>query len=252
MLAEIYYNAAMTRPLIFIPTYNERENVEVICADILAQKIECDILFMDDASPDGTGVILDGLARRHANVRVIHREGKEGIGSAHQAGIRWAYEQGYKILITMDSDQTHPPRYLPDLLAASKSAQVVVGSRHLREDSLKDWDFLRLILTHISHALTNVLLRMPHDATTAYRLYKLDEIPKEVFGLARSKGYSFFFESLYLLQTNSIVIKDVPVVLPARTRGNSKMALRDAARSAGQLMYLFAVQCLAPGRLRIP
>lgn len=241
----------MTRPLIFIPTYNERDNVEVICADILAQGLDCNILFMDDASPDGTGEVLDGLARKHSNVKVIHRQGKAGIGSAHQAGIRWAYDQGYKILITMDSDQTHPPRYLPDFIEASKSAQVVVGSRHLREDSLQDWDFLRLILTHISHALTSRLLKMPHDATTAYRLYKLTEIPKEIFDLVESKSYAFFFESLYILQVNGVVIKDVPIILPARTRGNSKMALRDALRSAWQLITLYAVQTFTPGRLKL-
>ncbi len=241
----------MARPLIFIPTYNERENVEVICADILKQGIECDILFMDDASPDGTGEILDGLARRHSNIQVIHRQGKEGIGSAHQAGIRWAYDHGYKTLITMDSDQTHPPAHLPAFLEASTTCQVVVGSRHLREDSLKDWDPVRLILTHVSHMLTSRLLRLPHDATTAYRLYRLDHIPRRLFDLVRSKSYAFFFESLYVLQVNGVVIKDVPVILPARTRGNSKMALHDAVRSLGQFLYLYAVQTLAPRLLKL-
>lgn len=241
----------MARPLIFIPTYNERDNVEVICAEILKQGIECDILFMDDASPDGTGEILDALARKHPNIRVIHRRGKEGIGSAHQAGIRWAYEQGYETLITMDSDQTHPPEHLPAFLEASKTCQVVVGSRHLREDSLKDWDPLRLVLTRVSHTLTSRLLGMPHDATTAYRLYRLDRIPRELFGLVRSKSYAFFFESLYVLQVNGVVIRDVAVILPARTRGNSKMAVRDAVRSLGQFLYLFAVQTFAPRRLKL-
>jgi dolichol-phosphate mannosyltransferase len=241
----------MSRPLIFIPTYNERENVGPICADILNLGLDCDILFLDDASPDGTGGILDGLAGKHPNVRVIHRQGKDGIGSAHQAGIRWAYDHGYKTLITMDSDQTHPPQYIPDLLAASKDCQVVVGSRHLREDSLKDWDPLRLILTHISHTLTLRLLKMPHDATTAYRAYKLDEIPRRIFDLVQSTSYAFFFESLYILQVNGVVIKDLAVTLPARTRGNSKMALADAVRSAWQLLYLYAARFLAPGRLKL-
>lgn len=241
----------MERPLIFIPTYNERENVEIICADILKQKIDCDVLFMDDGSPDGTGKVLNELASRHSNVRVVHREAKSGIGSAHQAGIRWAYDKGYKTLITMDSDQTHPPQYLPDLIAASKDCGVVVGSRHLREDSLKDWDFLRLVLTRVSHALTVHLLGMRHDATTAYRLYKLERIPRGIFDLVESKSYAFFFESLYILQVNGIAIKDVGITLPARTRGNSKMTFRDAARSAGQLAYLLALQTFAPGRLRL-
>ncbi len=126
-----------------------------------------------------------------------------------------------------------------------------MGSRHLREDSLKDWALQRLILTHISYALTSFLLRMPHDATTAYRLYKLDQIPRQIFDLVQSKSYPFFFESLCILQANGMTIKDVPITLPARTLGNSKMLPRDVACGAWRLFCLCVLQVLAPERLRL-
>ena len=90
--------------LIFIPTYNERENVEAILGQLLALKLDTDILFVDDNSPDGTGDLLDQLASAHPNMIVQHRAGKLGIGSAHMHGIAWAYEQGYTQLVTMDCD----------------------------------------------------------------------------------------------------------------------------------------------------
>ena len=103
--------------LIFIPTYNERENVEVILRQILDLRLDADILFVDDNSPDGTGQLLDALASSHPNVFVQHRAGKLGIGSAHKQGIAWAYDHGYRLLVTMDCDATHSPEQIRDFLA---------------------------------------------------------------------------------------------------------------------------------------
>src|SRR5271169_1676147 len=123
--------------LVFVPTYNERENVEVLCNEILSLGLDLDILFMDDNSPDGTGDIIDKLVSENANVYVIHRSGKLGIGSAHQDGISWAYDKGYSILITMDCDFTHPPEYIPRIIAHAAGYDVVVGSRYMNKDSLE-------------------------------------------------------------------------------------------------------------------
>ena len=93
--------------LIFIPTYNESENVEVLFSHIYKLNLDAEILFLDDNSPDGTGQIIERLAADNENVHSIHRSGKQGIGSAHAAGIRWAYEHRFKYLVTMDCDFTH-------------------------------------------------------------------------------------------------------------------------------------------------
>ncbi len=224
--------------LVFIPTFNEKENVERLYEGIKSLGLELDVLFVDDNSPDGTGFVLDELATKNANVKVIHRKGKLGIGSAHQAGIKWAYENKYSQLITMDCDFTHPPEYIPELLKQSKDFDVVVGSRYLHKDSLAEWNLFRKTLTRAGHVLTTVFLKMPYDATGAFRLYNLNKIPDHAFTLVSSKGYSFFYESLYILHLNGFSIDEIPIDLPARTYGHSKMALSDAWNS---FKFLFSI-----------
>src|SRR5690349_20504841 len=102
--------------LIFVPTYNEAENVEALYNQICDLKLDAHILFLDDNSPDGTGDIIDRLAAENPKVHVIHRPGKQGIGSAHTTGIRWAYQHGFQSLVTMDCDFTHSPQRIPEFL----------------------------------------------------------------------------------------------------------------------------------------
>jgi len=228
-----------SRTLVFIPTYNERENVEKICSEILVLGIDLDVLFLDDNSSDGTAAILKKLATKYPNVKVVFRPGKLGVGSAHLDGIRWAYDHGYKKLVTMDCDFTHSPGYLLDFLNRSNDCDVVVGSRYLLGSSLADWNKLRKFLTHAGHFMTKRLLGMKYDATGGFRLYRLDSIPREVFDAVRSKGYSFFFESLYVLQINNFRIVEFPIILPARTYGHSKMSLAEAFHSLWRLFHLY-------------
>ena len=239
------------RPLIFIPTYNEKDNVERILSEITELNLGADILFLDDNSPDGTGELLDRMAAGNPAVRIIHRPGKAGIGSAHQEGLRVAYDSERRIMITMDCDFTHPTKYIPDFLARAERCDVAVGTRFQRADSLADWDPVRLVLTHLAHRLTKALLDMPYDATGAFRLYRLDRIPREVWGLVRSVGYSFFIESLFVLNSNRFSIVEVPITLPARTKGHSKMTVRDAFRTAARLWELHREAKADPGRFRL-
>ena len=225
--------------LIFIPTYNECENVEKICSQILALGIKLDILFLDDNSTDGTCAILEGLEKKHPNVQVVFRAGKLGVGSAHLDGIRWAYDHGYSKLITMDCDFTHSPSYLPDFISHSNDYDVVVGSRYLLRSSLSGWNPFRKFLTHAGHFMTKYFLAMKYDATGAFRLYRLDRIPRQIFDLVHSQGYSFFFESLHVLQINKFCIFEIPIVLLARTYGHSKMRMREVLHSAQLLFHLY-------------
>jgi dolichol-phosphate mannosyltransferase len=213
--------------LVMIPTYNERENVEKMCHDISNTGIDTDILFIDDNSPDGTGAVLDELAKAVPRVMIMHRPGKQGIGSAHRDGISWVYEHGYTHLVTMDCDFTHSPDNIRDLLALSDDYDVVVGSRHMRDDSLNGWNFWRKCITRTGHLLTTALLKMPYDATGAFRLYRLNRIPPELFRSVESRGYSFFIESLTIITLNGFSIKEVPIALPPRTYGHSKLQFRD-------------------------
>ncbi len=228
-----------TKVLIFIPTYNESENVVILLERLMALGLDADIVFMDDNSPDGTGKILDLLAEHNPRLKVLHRTGKLGIGSAHQEGIAWAYARGYTFLITMDCDFTHPPEILPELLKYREDYDVVIGSRYMLKDSLEGWNIYRKILTKLGHFLTALLLRLKYDATGALRLYRLDKIPPYAFNLVTSRGYSFFYESLFILNFNHFRIKEIPIKLPVRTYGHSKMRLSDAWQGFKLLIVLF-------------
>jgi dolichol-phosphate mannosyltransferase len=237
------------RSLVLVATYNERANAERLCREILGLNLGLDVLFVDDNSPDGTGELLDALSRELPAVQVLHRAGKLGIGSAHADGLRWAYDHGYSLLVTMDGDFTHEPRYIPGLLAeAARGADVVLGSRYLLKSSLAGWNPWRKALTRIAHLLTQGLLRMPYDATNAFRCYRLGTIPRRLFEGVVSPGYSFFFESLYVLHRNRLRIAEVPVPLPKRAYGISKMSLREVVNSVRLLFAICFEALFNPGK----
>ncbi len=237
------------RTLIFIPTYNEAGNVEALYRKIEELELGCDFLFLDDNSPDGTGEIIDRLAEANSRAYTIHRAGKLGIGSAHADGIHWAYTHGYEVLVTLDCDFTHSPDRIPDFIGYASDYHVVIGSRFMQENSLPDWNAFRKTLTYGGHFMTSLLLRMPLDATGAFRLYRLDRIPEDIFGLIVSRGYSFFFESLYVLWLNGATVKEIPISLPARIQGNSKMQIKDAYQSFHLLLKLLRRRIVEPKTL---
>ena len=219
------------KTLIFIPTYNESENVERIFKEIRTLGLDADILFLDDNSPDGTGLIIDDLVRNNQRLFVIHRSGKLGIGSAHKCGINWAYDNGYDCLITMDCDFTHAPSYILNFIRGEDKADIVVGSRYMKKHSLSTWNLYRKFLTRLGHFLTVSLLNMPYDASGAFRLYNLRQINRNIFSLIKSNGYSFFFERLFVLYFNKKTIFEIPIELPSRMYGTSKMTWKDAWKS---------------------
>lgn len=240
------------KTLIFIPTYNERENVGPMCEQILALGLDADLMFMDDGSPDGTGAALDELAAKHRRVLVAHRTAKLGIGTAHQAGINYAYDNGYERLVTLDCDFTHSPALIPTFMERGETSDVVVGTRFARSGSLPGWTLVRRSLTALGHFMTETLLGMTQDATGAFRVYDLRRIPRELFGLVESKGYSFFFESLFILNKNGFSIAEIPITLAARTQGSSKMGVGDVRRSVERLFTVFAAEQSDPRRFRLP
>lgn len=216
--------------LVMIPTYNESGNIHSLIERLITirQKLgNFDILFIDDNSPDRTGDLLDEYNKKYNFISIIHRDGKLGIGTAHQRGIEFAYNLKYTHLITMDGDFTHPPELIPELLSHSGTYNIVIGGRHAKRSSLEGWDVYRKTLTFIGHQFTMRLLHLPYDATSAFRVYRIDIIPQDVFKLVMSESYSFFFESLCILNENKFTIYDVPVVLPPRAAGSSKLKFKD-------------------------
>jgi dolichol-phosphate mannosyltransferase len=237
--------------LVFVPTFNEVQNVEMISKRILDTHIELDILFLDDNSPDGTGELLDKMSLENNRIKVLHRKHKQGIGSAHIAGIRWGYENGYNTIITMDCDMTHDPSMIPNFLEKAKSADIVVGSRYIEKNSLPGWNLFRKIMTHGGHFLTKNILGIRQDATGGFRLYRSNRVPKEIFNLIVSKGYSFFYESLFLLIENGFHVQEIPLSLPARTYGSSKMSLKEITRSVFNLFLIGWKRLSRPSSFKI-
>ena len=229
------------KTLVVVPTYNERDNAPRMVEAIKALDLDVDVLFVDDNSPDGTGILLDAMCADYPRLSVRHRSGKNGIGSAHLDGIAAAYAAGYQRLVTLDSDFSHSPEDIPHFLRAAEAADVVVGSRWTAENSLPGWNLFRRMMTGMGHVLTRIVLGLPYDATGAFRAYRLDRIPEAVFSLVRSKSYAFFFESLFILHKNACRIHEIPIVLPARTYGHSKMTARAALQSV-RIMLGIAVR----------
>lgn len=238
--------------LIFVPTYNERDNAPQMARAIANLGLDADILFVDDNSPDGTGRLLDDLSDKIPRLIVQHRKGKLGIGSAHAGAIAWAYEQGYQRMVSLDCDFTHSPTDIPRLLEKLDSSDVVVGSRWVNSNSLPGWNFFRRFMTFSGHILTKSILGLQQDASGAFRAYRLDRVHREVFRLVKSLGYAFFFESLFILKRNGAQITEVAIKLPARTYGSSKMSTAAALKSATYAFELRFREIQKPEDFRIP
>lgn len=230
---------ADSKTLVFVPTYNERGNVETLCHKLIGLNRELTVLFIDDNSPDGTGETLTEIAKKHPRIKFIQRPGKQGIGSAHKDGIRWAYANNYTLLVTMDCDSTHRAEHIPDMLRMAQNCDIVIGSRFISGGGMVGWNRFRKTLSNTAHFLTKKLLGLPYDSTGAFRVYRLDKIPQSLFDKCKSNGYSFLFESLFILKENQFCIKELPVNLMVRKHGHSKMKIEDAMTSAKVLFRLF-------------
>jgi dolichol-phosphate mannosyltransferase len=230
---------------IFIPTYNEIKNIEEIHRRIRAEFPLIDILFIDDGSPDGTGAKLDEIAKADGRITVLHREGKKGIGSAHKAAFKWAYENSVELLLTMDSDLTHKPEEIVKFLGTMEKHDVTVGSRFLSDQGIAEWPLGRRVITNTGHFLTRHLLGTNVDSTGAFRLYNLKKIQPKIFGCIDSDDYAFFYESIKILQVAGVNVGEVPVTLSARFRGHSKMKPKDMVRGFTYLIS-FAVRVRLP------
>lgn len=229
----------MKNVLVMVPTYNECDNVEIIADRIRRSVPNANLLFIDDNSPDGTGQILDQLALTDAQIIVTHRPRKMGIGSAHLHAIFKAYSENYAVLVTLDADLTHSPENINTMISNLNLADVATSSRFLNRSDLDGWNLRRKATTHLGHLLTRVLLGLPYDSSSGFRAYNLSNIPKKYFEFVESSGYSFFFESLKILDLNQVSIVDVPMNLPPRTYGSSKMKLKDILDSI-KILFIFA------------
>lgn len=227
------------RVLVFTATYDEADNVTSLVEQVFAALPSCDLLVVDDDSPDGTGRVLDALATKFPRLSVVHRPAKLGLGSAHRLAFRRALEGGYDALITMDADFSHDPRYLPALLQALEGAEFVIGSRYARGGSC-NYGFARQALSRTANALTRVLLRIPlRETTTAYRGFRRSLLEKLDIDSIQSDGYSFMIESMLRVRRASSALSELPIEFVDRRAGHSKISKLEIWKGLTTLLRLY-------------
>lgn len=225
--------------LVIVPTYNERENLVPFVNAVLAVEPDLDLLVVDDNSPDGTGRLAGELAEREPRVKVLHRPGKLGLGTAYIAGFRYALAHGYERIVEMDADFSHRPEDLPLLLEASETADLVIGSRNVPGGRVENWSPMRHLISKGGSLYARLLLRLPvRDCTGGFKCFRRAVLEALDLDAVRSNGYSFQIELNYLCHRAGFRIVEVPIVFPDRAAGRSKMSRRIVLEAALRVWQL--------------
>jgi dolichol-phosphate mannosyltransferase len=213
--------------LVVLPTYNERETIGRVLAGVLAAGPNVQALVMDDNSPDGTGDVVTALAEQEPRVRMIRRSGKLGLASAYILGFRKALEEGYDVVVEMDSDLSHRPEDLPALLSGVRDHDVVIGSRYVAGGEVANWSRARVALSKAGNAYARMVLGLPvSDATSGFRAYRREALAALLAGGIHSDGYGFQIELAYRAWRAGLKIGEVPIRFREREHGRSKLSRR--------------------------
>lgn len=225
------------KAIVILPTYNERDNIVRLTGEILKQHPALRILIVDDNSPDGTGKIADELAAREERIRVMHRSGKLGLGSAYREGFRVALEMGADYLIEMDADFSHDPAVLPQFLETIGTCDLVIGSRYLNGVSVVNWPIRRLMLSYFASVYTRCITGLDiRDCTSGFKCFTRAAIQAIDLDRVTSDGYSFQIEMNYLCREKGFRIREVPIIFIDRHAGTSKMS-RKIVREAVLMVW---------------
>lgn len=212
----------MNKKIIVVPTYNESENIIELTNSL--KKIEADIVFVDDNSPDKTQEIIKSHNQYNESIFLISRDRKDGYASACIEGIKYSIEKGYKYVIQMDADLSHSAKDLSKLIEASESNDLVIGSRYVKEGKTSGWGLDRIILSKGANAFAKIYLNQNiNDLTSGFRIYKSEILNHIELEQIKSEGYGFLVEILYKITLISNQIKEVPIHFNDRKFGKSKM-----------------------------
>lgn len=211
------------RTLVVLPTYNEKDNLERMLQAIHAY-LDTDVLVVDDGSPDGTGAIADRLAARDPRVRVLHRTGKQGLGTAYLAGFADAFVHGYERVCEMDCDFSHAPWDLPRLVHASQDAELVIGSRYVKGGCTVGWDFRRRMLSRGANLYARMWLSSGiRDNTAGFRCFHTSALQQLDLAAVAAQGYAFQIEMAFRMVRAGFRVREVPIHFVDREVGKSKM-----------------------------
>ena len=218
----------MSKTLIIIPSYNEKENIGSLIDALFALPIGADILVVDDSS-DGTIDLIKKKQAGEPRLHLIARGKKSGRGTAVLEGCRFALSHGYERIAEMDADFSHNPNELPSLLAVSGPNKLVIGSRYLKASRILDWPLSRRIFSRCANFYANVILGIGiHDYTNGYRVYGREALEKLEFNKIKSHGYIVLSEVAYQLFRKGVAFEEVPIIFVNRQRGVSNFSIKEA------------------------
>ena len=215
------------RPLIIVPTFNERENLPSLLDRVLEIVPFVNILVVDDNSPDGTGTLADDRAATDKRIHVLHRAGKEGLGKAYIAGFRWALERDYTHIFEMDADFSHDPAALPRFLEAAKTADLVLGSRWVEGGGTVGWPAQRRLLSQGGSLYARTVLGVGiRDLTGGFKCFHRRVLAALDLDHIQTKGYGFQIELTYRALRQGFKVVEIPIRFADRVAGQSKMSFR--------------------------
>ena len=217
----------MAETLIILPTYNEIESLETVLGRIRQNVPQADVLVVDDSSPDGTGRLADRLAAVDPGLTVLHRPAKDGLGRAYLVGFAHALDHAYRYVVEMDADGSHDPSALPAMLdLAAGGADLVIGSRWVSGGSVRNWPWIRQVISRAGNTYSRVMLRSGiHDITAGFRVYRTDALRALDLSAVSSQGYCFQVELACRLERAGRRVVEHPIVFIERAAGHSKMHL---------------------------
>ena len=224
--------------LLIIPTLNEFGNIQKIYKNVKKIFKKIDIIFIDDNSTDGSKDAIINLSRKDKKVNYIFRKKKLGIGSAHKVGIKLAKKKKYRYVCTMDADGAHNPKYIKKMFKFIIENNIVITNRFLLKDSLKNWEMKRVLITKLRFHFIKFLLGSKLDGSGGFRLYDLKKININDIFMSKSNNYNFLWESIFLLEKR-YKIYEIPIILPHRSIGNSKMKFKDLIIGFFSLLNFF-------------
>jgi dolichol-phosphate mannosyltransferase len=230
------------KTLIVTPTYNERDNLPVFVDAVRAAFPQADILVVDDDSPDGTGELADELAGKDAHVRVMHRPGKLGLGTAYVQAFTRGLAEGYERFFEMDTDLSHDPKYLPDFVRAlDEGADVVIGSRNVPGGGVEGWGLGRHFISKGGSLYSRTILGLRvRDLTSGYKAFSRRCLEAIDLASVRSNGYSFQIEMTYRAILRGMKVVEVPITFVDRRVGHSKMSRKIFLEAVGVVWKLRA------------
>jgi dolichol-phosphate mannosyltransferase len=212
--------------LVVVPTYNERDNLPLLARGVLAHQ-GFRLLVVDDGSPDGTGQVADALGATYpGRVEVMHRQGKRGLGRSYIDGLQHALAStDAELICQMDADLSHNPEYLPALIAAAASADVVIGSRYLNGVSVVNWPLHRIFLSTFANRYIRAVTQLsPTDCTSGFRCWRREALARLPLASMVSDGYAFLVEMLFDAARDGCRIGEVPIIFVERRQGHSKLS----------------------------